>query len=93
MPRLEGIGLSSKGDSFMPIKRKGTQHKKASDKRILARVIDEMMRPRFAKSAKLEADGQSHKRTANHTKPHVAKAAKAHTERYGTGTPRPESQP
>jgi hypothetical protein len=76
----------------MRIKRKDKQNKAASDQKTVARVTDEMMRPRFAKSAQLAVDEQSKKRVANHQKPHVARPAKTHMERYGTGTPPPENQ-
>ena len=76
----------------MHIKRKDKENKEASDKRIVACVTAEMMRPRFAKSAQLAVDEPSKKRVANNTKHHMARAPKTHMERYGTGTPPPESQ-
>jgi hypothetical protein len=83
----------------MRISRKDKQTKEASDKRTIALVTREMRRPRFAKSAQSaadvagrKADAAGRKKVGNLTKHHVARAAKAHIERYGTGTPPIEDQ-
>jgi hypothetical protein len=70
------------------MRKKKTKAKKtraASYKAVVASVTKEMARPRVAESAQAATDAQSQKRRGK-----AARAAKAHIERYGTGTPTAE---
>jgi hypothetical protein len=71
----------------MPNKTKGKKAEAASYKAIMASVTKEMAQPRVAESAQLAADEQKKKRFGKPANHHAGRAAKAHIEQYGTGTP------
>jgi hypothetical protein len=71
----------------MPSNKKDRKAKIASNKVLLASVIEEMAQPRVAESAQLIADEQSKKRHGKPTSHHAGRTARPHIEEYGTGTP------
>jgi hypothetical protein len=68
-------------------KAKGKKAKTASYKAIMASVTKEMAQPRAAESVQKAADEQSKKKLGKLVNHQAARAAKAHIEQYGTGTP------
>jgi hypothetical protein len=68
-------------------KAKGKKAKAASYKAIMASVRKEMAQPRVAESAQVASLEQGKKKLGKPPSHHAARAAKAHSEQYGTGTP------